>query len=77
MLYSVIFDSNLKFELHMSEKINKAYSNLGIIRRNLTFLDKDSFLVAYKSMVRSHLEYANCIWSPHTVQDKKEWKRFK
>ena len=22
-------------------------------------------------MVRSHLEYANCIWSPHTVQDKK------
>lgn len=22
-------------------------------------------------MVRSHLEYANCIWSPYTVQDKK------
>jgi len=21
-------------------------------------------------MVRSHLEYANCIWSPHTAQDK-------
>jgi hypothetical protein len=20
-------------------------------------------------MVRSHLEYANCVWSPHTVQD--------
>ena len=20
-------------------------------------------------MVRSHLEYANCIWSPYTVQD--------
>ena len=23
-------------------------------------------------MVRSHLEYANCIWSPHTVQDQKK-----
>ena len=69
---SVIFDSYLKFELHMSEKINKAYSILGIMRRNFKFLDKDSFLVTYKSMVRSHLEYANCIWSPHTVQDKKK-----
>jgi len=36
----------------MSEKINKAYRILGIIRRNLTFLDKDSFLVKYKTMVR-------------------------
>ena len=45
----------------MGEKINKAYSILGIIRRNFKFLDKDSFLVIYKSMVRSHLEYANCI----------------
>jgi len=65
----VIFDSHLKFELHMSEKINKAYCIIGIIRRNFTLLDKDSFLVIYKSMVRSHLEYANCIWSPHAVQD--------
>ena len=39
----VIFDSHLKFELHMSEKIDKAYSILGIIRRNFKFLDKDSF----------------------------------
>ena len=62
----VIFDSHLKFKLHISDKVNKAYSILGIIRRNFTFLDKDSFIVLYKSMVRSHLEYANCIWSPHT-----------
>ena len=67
----VTFDSHLKFEIHISDKINKAYSILGIIRRNFKFLDKESFLVLYKSMVRSHLEYANCIWSPHTVQDKK------
>jgi len=68
----VTFDSHLKFGLHINEKINKAYSILGIIRRNFTFLDKDSFLIIYKSMVRSHLEYANCIWSPHTLQDKKK-----
>ena len=57
----VIFDSHLKFKLHISDKVSKAYSILGIIRRNFTFLDKDSFIVLYKSMVRSHLEYANCI----------------
>ena len=35
----------------------RAYSILVIITRNFKFLDKDSFLVMYKSMVRSHLEY--------------------
>jgi len=34
----VLFDSHLKFALHISEKINKAYSILGIIRRNFNFL---------------------------------------
>jgi hypothetical protein len=61
----------LKFGLHINEKINKAYSILGIIKRNFTLLDKDSFIVICKSIVRSHLEYANCVWSPHTVQDTK------
>jgi len=26
-------------------------------------------------MVRSHLEYANCIWSPHIAQDKNNWEK--
>ena len=65
----VTFDSQLNFVTHINDKVNKAYSILGIIRRNFTFLDKNSFLVIYKSLVRSHLEYANCIWSPHTSQD--------
>ena len=70
----VIFDSNLKFELHLSEKVIKAYSILGIIRRNFTFLDKDSFLVIYKSMVRSHLGYANYISGHHMqFKMKKNW----
>jgi len=62
----VMFDSQLNFKSHINDKINKAYSILGIIHRNFTYLD---FLVIYKSMVRSHLEYANCLWSPHTKQD--------
>jgi hypothetical protein len=34
-----IFDSHLKFGLHVCGKSVKAYSFLGIIRRNFTFLD--------------------------------------
>jgi len=63
----ITYDSHLKFDLHINDKINKACSILGIIRGNFAFLDKDSVLLIYKFVVRSHLVYANCIWSPHTV----------
>jgi len=39
----VLFDSHLQFASHISKQINKAYSILGIIRRNFNFLNKDSF----------------------------------
>jgi len=56
----VTFDSRFKFSLHINEKINKAYSILGVIKRNFTYLNKDSFLVLYKSMVRSYFVTIHC-----------------
>jgi len=47
----VIFDSNLTFKDHMAQKINKAYSILGIIKRNFIYMDESSFILLYKSMV--------------------------
>ena len=38
---------------------------LGLIKRNFNLLCRDSFVMLYKSMVRSHLEYANAVWNPH------------
>ena len=43
----VIFDS---FEQHCKEKINIAYSYLGIIKRNFIHLDKDAFVMLYRSL---------------------------
>ena len=65
----VHFDSQLKFDIHIDEKINKAYSFLGIIKRNFTYLSTDAFitLYLYKSLVRPHLEYAVQVWSPYSV----------
>ena len=59
----VIFDTELNFVQHCKEKINTAYSYLGIIfiKRNFIYLDKDAFVMLYKSLVRSHLEYANSV----------------
>jgi len=58
----VTFDSCLSFRDHISLKINKAYSILGIIKRNF-IMDESSFiLLLYKSMVRLYLEYANSVW---------------
>ena len=65
----VKFDSKLAFLDHMNEKVNKAYSILGIIKRNFIYLDKESFVLVYKAMVRPHLEYANSVWCPYKKGD--------
>jgi len=47
---------NLTFRDHISEKINKAYSVLGIIIRNFIYLDKHTFMLLHKSVVRPHVD---------------------
>ena len=42
---------------------------LGIIKRNFRGLHYDAFLMLYKAMVRSQLEYANSVWNPYHVQE--------
>ena len=61
----VLFDCELTFEDHIYGKINVASKMLGIIRRNFVDLDKTSFILLYKCMVRSHLEYAGTVWNPY------------
>ena len=63
----VRFDSELNFVQHCKEKINTAYKYLGIIKRNFIYLDEDAFVMLYKSLERSHLEYANSVWNPHKL----------
>jgi len=58
---------NLTFEDHISEKVNKAYSVLGVINRNFEHIGKDEFVLLYKSMVLSYLEFWNSVWSPYRV----------
>ena len=34
---------------------------------HLIYLDEDAFVMLYKSLARSHLEYANSVWNPHRL----------
>ena len=61
----VVFDSRLKFDEHIDEKVNKAYQILGLIKGNFIHLTSDSFVILHKALVRSYLDYAVCVWNPH------------
>jgi len=61
----VIFDENLDFGMHIAERINKAYSMLWLIKRNFKDIGRGVFLLLYKHLVRSHLEYCNSVWAPY------------
>jgi len=44
----------------------------GIIKRNFIHMDKHIFSFLYKSIVRSHIEYANSVWNPFKKGDIKD-----
>jgi len=65
----VYYDSLLLFDKHISEKVNKAYMMLAIIKRNFDYISKNCFVILYKSLVRCHLEYADSVWYPKRLTD--------
>ena len=65
----VEIDNRLKFSHHIQSKINKANRVLGCLKHTFKFLNKEIFTLLYKSLVRPHLEYASCIWSPQIKRD--------
>ena len=52
----VYVTSDLKPSLHCGRAAAKATSVLGLIRRHLKYIDKDSFLILYKTYIGPHLE---------------------
>ena len=60
----VTFNPKLNFSRHIYEITHKATKILGILRRTILFLNKKTFILLYKSLIRPHFEYANVIWYP-------------
>ena len=60
----IIFDDELSFEEHINNKVKKANSIAGMLRRSFVHLKK-----LFTSMVRPHLEYGAPLWNPHTKKN--------
>jgi len=57
----VVVDSNLQFDNHILGKVKTANRILGLIKRCFKNLDIQSFLLLYKALVRSHLDYTQTV----------------
>ena len=58
-------DVMLKFENHISEKVNKANQLWGAIKRAFKHMNEDIFKKLFCSHIRPHLEYAVQFWAPY------------
>jgi len=73
----VIFDEKLTFMYCIHCKINMAYKMVGLIKRNFKYLPLSSFVLVYKNLVRSQLDYVTVY--KHHVESRisKPWRRYK
>ena len=60
--------SNMSWDTHINNITAKANKILSFLIRNLLIKQEETKSLAYKSMVRSNLEYCSSIWAPHTKQ---------
>ena len=60
---------SLKIEANVNYCIKKANKMLGLIKRTFSYLNKDIFLVLYKTYIRPLLEYCQQALSPYLAKD--------
>ncbi len=60
----IYVDRVLSFEGHVEKAVAKANKILGLVKRTMIYLDRDTLKLLYCSLVRPHLEYANVFWHP-------------
>ena len=64
------------FEEHIAYKVNKANALVGLIRRSFSYLDGELFKKLFTSFVRPHLEYAQAVWHPYLLKQKRIIENF-
>ena len=65
----VLLSDDLKWSKHVNKTCSKATSILAFLRRNLKQCPTTIKATAFKSLVRSILEYSSSVWDPHLQKD--------
>ena len=65
----LLISSNAKWSKHSSKAINKAYSMLGLLKRNCSneYFSVRARRLLYLALVRSHVDYASEAWSGQSI----------
>lgn len=72
----VIFDNELKFDLHISDILKKAYFRAKKLFKKIKSRIIRIWSLIYKSYVRPVLDYAAVIWTPHLKKDIERIEKF-
>ena len=65
----VIFSADMKVSEQCRIAASKGNQILGLIRRAITYKEKQLIVPLYKAIVRPHLEYCIQAWRPYRKKD--------
>jgi len=65
----VTVSSHLRWEKHINTIAAKATRTVNFVCRNVYYYDPDAKALAYLSLVRPLLEYAEAAWDPYRTRD--------
>ena len=65
----IILSEDLKWRKQVVASAKKANQMIGLVKHTFTFMDKEMFLVLYKTLIRPLLEYCPQVWSPYMEKD--------
>ena len=65
----IIMSEDLKWTPHIANAVKKANRMVGLIKHTFTYMNKEMFLVLYKTLVRPLMEYCPQVWSPNLNKD--------
>ena len=65
----VTISSDLSWNTHVDTTAKKATTSLNFLKRNLHSCPSTVKDKCYKSLVRPIMEYASCVWDPHTQRN--------
>jgi len=65
----IYIQNDLKFDQHLSHTVNRGNKLVGMIKRAFSFLNEETLLVLYKTLIRPIMDYGNTVWFPTLKKD--------